>query len=97
MVKAGGIVTPLDPATGEAVKQGRSTDAPGDYTASPIAADGKVFLASVNGKVTVLKAGGEWEIFTQRPRRRDPRDAGVQRRPIYVRTRGTLYCFGAKG
>ena len=52
MVKTGGIVTALDPTTGAAVKEGRSKDAPGDYTASPIAADGKVFLASVNGKIT---------------------------------------------
>ena len=63
MVKAGGIITAVDPATGLAVKEGRSKDAPGDYTASPIAADGKVFLASVNGKVTVLKAGREWEVL----------------------------------
>ena len=33
MVKAGGIVTAIDPATGQAIKEGRSKDAPGDYTA----------------------------------------------------------------
>jgi outer membrane protein assembly factor BamB len=99
MVKAGGIVTALDPATGQATKEGRSKDAPGDYTASPIAADGKVFLASVNGKVTVLKAGKEWEVL-------GVNDLGdeIHATPalsggrLYVRTRGTLYCFGtAKG
>jgi outer membrane protein assembly factor BamB len=96
MVKAGGIITALDPATGQATKEGRSTDAPGDYTASPIAADGKVFLASVNGKITVLKAGPHWELL-------GVNDVGdeIQATPalaggrIYVRTRGTLYCFGA--
>ena len=95
MVKAGGIVTAIDPATGQATKEGRSKDAPGDYTASPIAADGKVFLASVNGKVTVLKAGREWEVL-------GVNDLGdeIHATPalsggrIYVRTRGTLYCFG---
>ena len=96
MVKAGGIVTAIDPATGQATKEGRSKDAPGDYTASPIAADGKVFLASVNGKVTVLKAGREWDVL-------GVNDLGdeIHATPalsggrIYVRTRGTLYCFGA--
>jgi outer membrane protein assembly factor BamB len=96
MVKAGGIVTAIDPATGQATKEGRSTDAPGDYTASPIAADGKVFLASVNGKVTVLKAGPQWEVL-------GVNDLGdeIHATPalsggrLYVRTRGTLYCFGA--
>ena len=95
MVKTGGIVTAIDPATGEAVKEGRSKDAPGDYTASPIAADGKVFLASVNGKITVLKAGREWDVL-------GVNDLGdeIHATPalsggrIYVRTRGTLYCFG---
>ncbi len=98
MVKAGGIVTAIDPATGLATKEGRSKDAPGDYTASPIAADGKVFLASVNGKITVLKAGPQWELL-------GVNDLGdeIQATPalaggrLYVRTRGTLYCFGAKG
>jgi outer membrane protein assembly factor BamB len=98
MVKAGGIVTAIDPATGLATKEGRSKDAPGDYTASPIAADGKVFLASVNGKITVLKAGREWDVL-------GVNDLGdeIQATPalaggrIYVRTRGTLYCFANKG
>ena len=96
MVKAGGIVTAIDPATGQATKEGRSKDAPGDYTASPIAADGKVFLASVNGKVTVLKAGAQWDVLGVNDLGDEihatPALAGGR---LYVRTRGTLYCFGA--
>ena len=96
MVKAGGIITAIDPATGLAIKEGRSKDAPGDYTASPIAADGKVFLASVNGKVTVMKAAREWEILGVNDLGEEihatPALSGGR---IYVRTRGTLYCFGA--
>ncbi len=30
---------------------------------SSVAADNKVFLASAEGKVTVLKAGGQWEVL----------------------------------
>jgi hypothetical protein len=63
LVKKGGIITSLEPATGRVLKEGRSPDALGDYYASPIAAEGKVFLASVDGKVTVLKAGGEWQVL----------------------------------
>jgi outer membrane protein assembly factor BamB len=96
MVKAGGIVTAIDPSTGQATKEGRSKDAPGDYTASPIAADGKVFLASVNGKVTVLKAGRDWEILGVNDLGEEinatPALSGGR---LYVRTRGMLYCFGA--
>ena len=96
MVKDGGIVTTLDAATGQTLKEGRATGAAGKYVASPIAADGKVFLASADGKVTVLKAGPQWDVL-------GVNDLGdeIQATPalsagrIYVRTRGMLYCFGA--
>jgi hypothetical protein len=35
MVRTGGIITSLDPATGRLLKQGRSRDAIGEYYASP--------------------------------------------------------------
>jgi len=97
LAKTGGIITSFDPVTGRVLKEGRSTDAPGEYYASPIAADDKVFVASVEGKVTVLKAGAEWQVL-------GVNDIGeaIHATPalgagrIYVRTRGTLYCFGAK-
>ena len=97
-MKDGGIVTTLDAATGETLKEGRATGAAGKYVASPIAADGKVFLASVDGKVTVLKAGAQWEVL-------GVNDLGdeIQATPalaggrVYVRTRDTLDCFGAAG
>ncbi len=96
MVKNGGIITAIDPVSGQALKEGRSKDAPGEYTASPIAADDKVFLASVGGMVTVLKAGREWEVLGVNDLGDEihatPALAGGR---IYVRTRGTLYCFAA--
>jgi outer membrane protein assembly factor BamB len=96
MVKSGGIITTLDPATGQTLKEGRSQGAPGDYYASPVAADGKVFVASVGGRVSVLKAGAQWELL-------GVNDLGdeIHATPalsggrIYVRTRGMLYCFGS--
>ncbi|HEU4391656.1 MAG TPA: PQQ-binding-like beta-propeller repeat protein [Blastocatellia bacterium] len=94
MVKTGGIITSLDPATGRILKEGRSPGALGEYYASPVAADGKVFLANTEGKITVLKAGAEWEVLAVN-------DVGdeVSATPalsdgrVYVRTRGALYCF----
>jgi outer membrane protein assembly factor BamB len=96
MVRTGGIVTSLDPATGRLLKEGRSRDAMGDYYASPVAADNKLFLSSGEGKMTVLKAGAEWEILAVN-------DLGdeIHATPalsdglIYVRTHSSLYCFGA--
>lgn len=96
LVRSGGIITSLDLATGRVLKQGRSSGAPGPYYASPVAADGKLFLASEEGKLTVLKAGAEWEVL-------GVNDLGeeIHATPalddgrIYVRTRSSLYCFGA--
>jgi outer membrane protein assembly factor BamB len=95
LVKDGGIITTLDAATGRPLKEGRSPDALGEYHASPVAADDKVFLASVDGKISVLKAAGQWEVL-------GVNDIGeeihatpaLSQGRIYVRTRGALYCFG---
>ena len=60
-----------------------------------MAADGKVYLASDDGKITVLKAGGQWEVL-------GVNDLGDEIRAtpalsdgrIFVRTKGAVYCFG---
>ncbi len=96
MVRDGGIITSLDIATGKLLKEGRTREALGEYFASPVAADGKVFLASSEGKITVLRAAGQWEVL-------GVNDLGdeIHATPalsdgrIYVRTRGMLYAFGA--
>ncbi|MBI3469878.1 MAG: PQQ-binding-like beta-propeller repeat protein [Candidatus Solibacter usitatus] len=97
LVKEGGIITSLNAATGEIHKQGRAQDALGDYYASPVAADGKVYLVSEAGKVTVLKAGAQWETLAVNDLGEEcyatPAIAGGR---IYVRTRGTLYCFAGQ-
>jgi len=97
LVKDGGIVTSLDVKTGEALKTGRSPDALGEYFASPVAADGKVFLASVEGKVTVLKAGAHWDVLGTNDLGEEihatPALSGGR---LYVRTRSSIYCFGSK-
>lgn len=96
MVKNGGIITTLDLATGQTLKEGRSQGATGQYYASPIAADGKVFVASVDGKVTVLRAGAQWEVLGVNDLADDIHATpALAAGRIYVRTRATLYCFGA--
>ncbi|MBA2558236.1 MAG: PQQ-binding-like beta-propeller repeat protein [Chloroflexi bacterium] len=94
MVKTGGIVTTLDPATGTLLKEGRATGALGEYNASPVAADGKVYVANQEGKITVLKAGAQWEVLAVNDLGDEvnatPALAGGR---IYVRTRGAVYCF----
>lgn len=95
LMKEGGIVSSLDPASGQILKQGRTPDALEEYYASPVAADGKIFLVSASGKVTVLKAGAQWEILAMNDLDEEvwatPAIAGNN---LYIRTRNALYSFG---
>lgn len=95
MVKDGGIITSLDPATGKVLKEGRTKDALGAYFASPVAADGKIFLVNEDGKVSVLKAGADWDVLAVNDLGEEsyatPAIAGGR---LFLRTRNTLFCFG---
>ena len=94
MVNDSGILISFDPATGAVIKQGRLKGAIDKYFASPVGADGKVFLVSQDGTVSVVEAKGQWEILSVNalgdevfatPALADSR--------IYVRTKTTLYAF----
>jgi len=97
LVKDGGIITALDAGTGRLLKEGRTDKALGEYHASPVAADDKVFLASTDGKVTVLKAGGQWEVLGVNDLGEEihstPALSGGR---LYLRTRNLVYSFGDK-
>jgi outer membrane protein assembly factor BamB len=93
MVKDG-IVTSLDPANGELHKRGRLDKGSPKVHSSPIAADGKLFVATLDGQVAVLTPGPEWEVLGLNdlveqihatPAIADDR--------LLVRTRGSLYAF----
>lgn len=96
LAKNGGLVSTIDPKTGKSFKYDR-IQGRGNYYASPVAGDGKVYLFSEDGKLTVISARAEWEIL-------HAVDFGDQvfATPaivdgrLYVRTGGHLYCFGGK-
>jgi outer membrane protein assembly factor BamB len=95
MVNDSGILTSFDPATGTVLKQDRLKGAIDKYFASPVGADGKVFLVSQDGTVSVVSAAGEWEILAVNALDDEvfatPAIAGGR---IYVRTKSALYAFG---
>ncbi len=99
MVRTGGIVTSLNPATGAVIRQGRSGDkAGGEYWASPIGADGRIFVLSGEGKLAVLKpGGGEWESLAVNDLGEDcyatPAVAGNK---LIVRTAAAVYAFASQ-
>ena len=95
MVNDSGILISFDPATGQVLKQGRLKGAIDKYFASPVGADGRVWLVSQDGTVSIVSAKGDWEILSV-----NALDDEVFATPaigdgrIYVRTRGALYAFG---
>jgi len=95
MLNDGGYVTTFNPANGEVIQKGRIKGSGAKFFASPVAADDKVFLTSLKGKVTVLKPGGSLEVAALNDLKEDcyATPALVDGR-IYLRTVSTLYCFG---
>lgn len=94
LVKTGGIATSLNPATGEVLRQGRLRGALEGYYASPVAADGKVYMISQAGKVSVLKADRDWELLALNDLEEETyATPAIAAGKIYLRTRNTLYCF----
>jgi len=89
-----GILTSLNPASGEVYKQARLAGAPGRYWSSPVAADGRIFTVSEDGKVVVIRAAPEWEIVAINNLDEDTfATPAILDGRIYVRTRAALYCF----
>ena len=65
IVKYNGVLTTYDAKTGEQKYQQRLAGGKSAFTSSPIAADGKIFLASEDGHVFVLKPGPAFEILAE--------------------------------
>jgi outer membrane protein assembly factor BamB len=97
MVNDSGILLSIDPATGNVLKQGRLKGAIDKYFASPVGADGKVFLVSQDGTVSVVDAKGEWEILAVNPMGDEVfATPAIADGRIYLRTKSTLYAFGQR-
>jgi hypothetical protein len=95
VVKAGGLSSCFDAASGKALWQLERVRNFGDYFASPVAGAGKIYLAGRNGFVVVLADSAELKVLGKNdmggeiiatPALADGR--------IYVRTREKLYCVG---
>ena len=94
LVRNGGILTTLDPNTGQVLKRGRLKGAIDSYYASPVAADDKLYMASETGKVAVLRAGKQWEILAVSDFGEDIyATPALDEGRIYLRTMKALYCL----
>jgi len=91
-VTDGGIATCLKAATGAIVWQERLG---GNYSASPVSAEGRIYFVSDEGQTTVIAAGPTFEILA-----RNPLGEKVQASPaisqgrIFIRTEEHLLAIG---
>jgi outer membrane protein assembly factor BamB len=97
MVNDSGILISFDPATGNVIKQGRLKGAIDKYFASPVGAEGRIYLISQDGTVSVVKSAGEWEVLAV-----NSLDEEVFATPaiadgrLYIRTTSALHCYGTR-
>jgi outer membrane protein assembly factor BamB len=93
-----GVVWCLDLETGKPF-YGPERLAVGTYSASPLLADGKLYVVNEDGVTTVLRAGPAFEVLAENPLDgaftiSSPAAAAGQ---LFLRTRDALYCIGRAG
>ena len=96
MVTEGGVAQALDAKTGDIVWSERLE---GAFSASPIAADGKIYFLAENGETTVIEASREFKEVSTNPLNDGPCQASpaVSNGQIFIRTAKNLYCIGRQG
>lgn len=91
-----GILTSLDATTGEMIKRDRIGEGSPKVYASPVAADGRIYLGTLDGTMAVVSAVGDWEILTSVDLGEEIwATPAITDDKLYVRTRGKMYSFGA--
>ncbi len=66
------------------------------HRASPVYADGKLYLASRDGLISVVKAGRKFELLSQNQLEEISASPAVSGGRVYFRTMKTLYAIGQK-
>jgi outer membrane protein assembly factor BamB len=96
LVKDGGMVSCYDAKTGEPAYQQERLNALGNYYASPVAADDRIIVASLDGKVTVFAAGGNAPKILHQAEFKERISAtpALVEQQLYLRTPTALYAFG---
>lgn len=92
MANDAGIAACVDAKTGEKVWQERVG---GIFSASPVAADAKVYLLSETGEVIVLEAGREPRVLARNQLgERLVASPGISGERLFIRTDEHLFCIG---
>ncbi len=94
LVKRGGLSSCFDAATGETLWETRRIDNLGEYYASPIAADGKIYCVAENGFVVVLADGPKLRLLAHNDMGEScVATPAIADGALFIRTREKLYCI----
>lgn len=96
MIDDGGIATCLDARTGQEIWRERVG---GNYSASPLYAEGRVYFCSEEGKTTVIEAARQFKVLAENQLQPDAVESpagfmaspAVAGRALFLRTRTHLY------
>jgi outer membrane protein assembly factor BamB len=95
VVRDGGILSTFEATSGKLVKQSRVQPHSRKYYASPIAADGMIFLLDIEGGLSVVKAGRDWQhLATNELGEPCWATPAISDGRLYVRTDKAIFCFG---
>jgi outer membrane protein assembly factor BamB len=97
MVQNGGRVTCYEAKTGKPLYQQERLGAEGEYYASPVAANGRVYFCSTGGTVIVIESREDLKVAArnQLPERIVATPA-IADNKLYIRTANHLWAFGAE-
>ncbi len=94
ILRDNGVLWLFDAESGEPI-WGPERAATGTYSASPVVADGRVYVTSEEGMTTVISAGAEFEILARNDLDEYTLSSlAISDRRIFLRTAGHLYCIG---
>ena len=90
-----GVLGVYERRTGRRQYQQRIGSGGSGFTASPVAADGKVYFSSEDGSIYVVKAGPVFEVLAENPMGETlMATPALSEGVMYVRTRGHLVAIG---
>jgi len=97
LLKGGGITTVFSTENGESVRGPKRVGSGGDYFASPVLGDGKIYCAGENGHVVVLQNSPDYKQLADNDMHESiMATPAIADGRIFVRTRTQLFCFGGK-
>ena len=95
LIKDGGMLSCFKAQSGEPVYQQERIGAEGSYYSSPVAADGRLYVSSVNGVLSVVDAGEKPDVLGRAEfKERLVATPAIVDNKIYVRTADHLWAFG---